>query len=325
AGRGGAGAGARRAGGGRAGPGAGRGRPPRWTTWALLGRLGIRQDRGIDRRPRTEYAAPGVDPAPRSGAVVKSTWRCRGGPRPGGDSAAGVVSVVLVLVVLVVVFVVLVVEVVEIVEVVVLVVIVVVIVEDDQRRGDLVGVEEGVVVGVEGRGELLGGRIESGGVVTARGGSGLVVTFEGGDQRSKSGARIRVHAWTVHPPTAQWTVGRGFSWSGFRSRLRSRPPAGHRAQEDRLIRPRTALVAGVQHVSDPRRWRDLPVERGRRAEDYEFQILTVPRGTSIGQVRAELAEQAEYGRWEHARTRLYVGGGRKVRMRRRIIRVQSTL
>src|SRR5699024_3170400 len=102
-----------------------------------------------------------VGPAPRSGAVVKSTWRCRGGPRPYGGSAAGVVPVVLV-----VVLVVIVVEVVEIVEVVVLVV-VIVIVEDDQRRGDLVGVEEGVVVGVEGRGELLRGRIESGVVVTA--------------------------------------------------------------------------------------------------------------------------------------------------------------
>src|SRR5699024_5711088 len=121
-----------------------------------------------------------VGPAPRSGAVVKITWRCRGGPRRYGGSAAGRVPVVLVVVVIVVV------EVVEVVEVVVIVV----IVEDDQRRGDLVGVEEGVVVGVEGRGELLGGRIESGVVVTARGGSGLVVTFEGGDQRSKSGARI---------------------------------------------------------------------------------------------------------------------------------------
>ena len=92
-----------------------------------------------------------------------------------------------------------------------------------------------------------------------------------------------------------------------------------------LIRPRTTLAAGVQHVSNTRGWRDLPVERGRRAEDYEFQIITVPRGASVGQVRAELAEQSEYGRWEHARTRLYFGGGRKVWMRRRIIRVQSTL
>ncbi|MBB5831410.1 hypothetical protein HNR70_001223 [Brachybacterium aquaticum] len=92
-----------------------------------------------------------------------------------------------------------------------------------------------------------------------------------------------------------------------------------------LPTPRTALVAGVQHVKDPRGFRDLPIERGRRADDYEFQIITVPRGSSIGQVRKELAEQAEYGRWEHARTRLYMGGGKKVWMRRRIIRVQSTL
>ncbi|MGP5054875.1 DUF5703 family protein [Brachybacterium paraconglomeratum] len=92
-----------------------------------------------------------------------------------------------------------------------------------------------------------------------------------------------------------------------------------------MIRPRTPLTAEVQHVSDPRGRRDLPVERGRRPEDYEYQIITVPRGSSIGQVRAELAEQAEYGRWEHARTRLYMGGGKKVWMRRRIIRVQSTL
>nr|WP_232820280.1 DUF5703 family protein [Brachybacterium sp. YJGR34] len=78
-------------------------------------------------------------------------------------------------------------------------------------------------------------------------------------------------------------------------------------------------------MADPRGWSDLPVERGRRAEDYEFQIITVPRGTTVGQVRAELAEQAEYGRWEHARTRRYHGGGRRVWMRRRIIRVSSTL
>src|SRR5699024_11574013 len=104
---------------------------------------------------------------------------CRGGPRPGGDSAAGAVSVVLVLVVLVVVFVVLVVEVVAIVEVVVLVVIVVVIVEDDQRRGDLVGAEDGGVVGVEGRGALLRGRVEIGAVVTAGCGGVFIVMFFG--------------------------------------------------------------------------------------------------------------------------------------------------
>jgi len=51
----------------------------------------------------------------------------------------------------------------------------------------------------------------------------------------------------------------------------------------------------------------------------------VPRGSSVSQVRAELVEQAEYGRWEHARTRVYLGGGGRIWMRRRIIRVSSTL
>ncbi|MFC7374516.1 DUF5703 family protein [Brachybacterium sp. GCM10030267] len=85
------------------------------------------------------------------------------------------------------------------------------------------------------------------------------------------------------------------------------------------------LAARIEHVRDPRGIRDLPLERGRRAEDYEFQIITVPRNSSVAQVRATLTEQAEYGRWEHARTRLYMGGGKKVWMRRRIIRVESTL
>ena len=51
----------------------------------------------------------------------------------------------------------------------------------------------------------------------------------------------------------------------------------------------------------------------------------MPRRTSIGAVRSVLTEEAEYGRWELARTRIYMGGEKKVWMRRRIIRVQSTL
>lgn len=86
-----------------------------------------------------------------------------------------------------------------------------------------------------------------------------------------------------------------------------------------------SLVAHVEHVRDPRQVRGLPLESGRAAEDYEFQIITVPRSSSVGQVRAALTDQAEYGRWEHARTRIYLGGGKKVWLRRRIIRVESTL
>ena len=58
---------------------------------------------------------------------------------------------------------------------------------------------------------------------------------------------------------------------------------------------------------------------------YETRVLTLPRRSSRGDVRRLLTEHAEYGRWELARLRLYTGGERKVWLRRKIIRVRSTL
>jgi len=58
---------------------------------------------------------------------------------------------------------------------------------------------------------------------------------------------------------------------------------------------------------------------------YEYRVLTLPRTTSRNDARQMLTEQAEYGRWELARSVLYVGGERRVWLRRRIIRVRSTL
>lgn len=89
--------------------------------------------------------------------------------------------------------------------------------------------------------------------------------------------------------------------------------------------PDQPLEARVVIVRDPRAVPDLPIEAGRSPEDYEFQIITVPPRSSVSAVRATLTDEAEYGRWELARTRKYIGGGRKVWMRRRIIRVHSTL
>ena len=59
--------------------------------------------------------------------------------------------------------------------------------------------------------------------------------------------------------------------------------------------------------------------------EYEFRTIVFPRGAARSAIRQELADHAEYGRWELARTRRYLGGGKKVWMRRRIIRVRSTL
>lgn len=63
----------------------------------------------------------------------------------------------------------------------------------------------------------------------------------------------------------------------------------------------------------------------RPPSSYEVKVLTLPRTTSRNDVRRLLTEEAEYGKWELARLCLYVGGSRKVWLRRRIIRVRSTL
>jgi hypothetical protein len=59
-------------------------------------------------------------------------------------------------------------------------------------------------------------------------------------------------------------------------------------------------------------------------DHYEYRVLTLSRETTRGDVRRLLTEHAEYGRWELARVRLYVGGNRKVWLRRKIIRVART-
>lgn len=59
--------------------------------------------------------------------------------------------------------------------------------------------------------------------------------------------------------------------------------------------------------------------------EYEYRVVRLPPSTSRGEARRMLTEQAEYGRWELARTRLFPGGERKVWLRRKSIRVRSTL
>jgi hypothetical protein len=58
---------------------------------------------------------------------------------------------------------------------------------------------------------------------------------------------------------------------------------------------------------------------------YEYRVLTIPRSINRNDAGRLLTDEAEYGRWELARTLLYSGGDRKVWLRRRIIRVRSTL
>ncbi|MBO1754624.1 MULTISPECIES: DUF5703 family protein [Allobranchiibius] len=58
--------------------------------------------------------------------------------------------------------------------------------------------------------------------------------------------------------------------------------------------------------------------------EYEYRMLRFPRHASRGDIRQILADEAEYGHWELARVRLYIGGHRRVWLRRKIIRVQRT-
>jgi hypothetical protein len=59
--------------------------------------------------------------------------------------------------------------------------------------------------------------------------------------------------------------------------------------------------------------------------DYEYQRFDLPRGTSRNAARRLLTDAAEYGHWELERLRLYPDGRRRVVLRRKILRVRSTL
>ncbi|MEX0913800.1 MAG: DUF5703 family protein [Demequina sp.] len=53
-------------------------------------------------------------------------------------------------------------------------------------------------------------------------------------------------------------------------------------------------------------------------------MVDINRDMTKGEARALLTEQAEYGQWELARSVRYMGGARRVWLRRRIIRVHRT-
>lgn len=58
--------------------------------------------------------------------------------------------------------------------------------------------------------------------------------------------------------------------------------------------------------------------------EFEYRVITFPKQASRSEVKQSLTEAAEYGHWEIDWVRLYFGGRRRVRLRRRIIRVQRT-
>ena len=62
-----------------------------------------------------------------------------------------------------------------------------------------------------------------------------------------------------------------------------------------------------------------------RHGEYEDRTVSIARDVSRHDAARMLTEEAEYGRWELATSSLYVGGERRVMLRRRIIRARNTL
>jgi fibrillarin-like rRNA methylase len=61
------------------------------------------------------------------------------------------------------------------------------------------------------------------------------------------------------------------------------------------------------------------------AKQYEYLVLTVSPVDSLYEARRRLVEHSEYGKWELERSKLYVGGGRRFWLRRRVLQVQRTV
>ena len=59
--------------------------------------------------------------------------------------------------------------------------------------------------------------------------------------------------------------------------------------------------------------------------EYEYQRMTLPRGTSRNAAQQLLTDAAEHDHWELDRLRLYPDGTRRLTLRRRIMKVPLTV
>lgn len=72
------------------------------------------------------------------------------------------------------------------------------------------------------------------------------------------------------------------------------------------------------HVVDPRR------EKSPAKMHTQWRVVDIPRTITRSEATQVLSEQAEYGRWELARSIVFIGGARRVWLRRRTMRVERT-
>ncbi|GAA2038213.1 hypothetical protein GCM10009720_18390 [Yaniella flava] len=62
-----------------------------------------------------------------------------------------------------------------------------------------------------------------------------------------------------------------------------------------------------------------------RKNSWEYLVITVAPNESLAHARRRLVEHAEYGHWELQRSLLYRGGTRRFWLRRKAMKVESTL
>jgi hypothetical protein len=58
---------------------------------------------------------------------------------------------------------------------------------------------------------------------------------------------------------------------------------------------------------------------------YETREVALSAATERGDAARRLTDEAEYGRWEMDRSAMYWGGARRVWLRRKVLKVESTL
>ncbi len=72
------------------------------------------------------------------------------------------------------------------------------------------------------------------------------------------------------------------------------------------------------HVINPR------LETRPASSHTQWRVVDIPPDIERHETTQLLSDQAEYGRWELARTVIFVGGARRVWLRRRTMRVDRT-
>ncbi|WP_228373503.1 DUF5703 family protein [Demequina gelatinilytica] len=74
----------------------------------------------------------------------------------------------------------------------------------------------------------------------------------------------------------------------------------------------------IAHIVTPTR--GMPSQDSR----YHWRVVDIPSEVTRSEARALLTEQAEYGRWELIRSQRFVGGARRVWLRKRVMNVRRT-